>query len=110
MVTDTHPLLRNSEFLAGSELQYTLNAAVTDSHTGEALPGVSVVVQGTSRGTATSLEGTFSLVVEEGEVLVFSYIGYQSLEIAVEGQETIQIEIPQKVVEGIVTVEVVCGV
>src|SRR5690625_3147188 len=30
-VTDTHPLLRNSEYLAGSELQYTLNGAVTDS-------------------------------------------------------------------------------
>src|SRR5690625_1243344 len=99
-VTDTHPLLRNSEYLAGSELQYTLNGAVTDSHTGEALPGVSVVVQGTSRGTATSLEGTFSLVVEEGEVLVFSYIGYQSLEIAVEGQETIHIEMTQQVVAG----------
>src|SRR5690625_7550485 len=100
MVTDTHPLLRNSESLAGLELQYTLNGAVTDSHTGEALPGVSVVVQGTSRGTATSLEGTFSLVVEEGEVLVLSYIGYQSREIAGQGQETTHIEMTQSVVEG----------
>src|SRR5690625_8034156 len=34
-VTDTHPLMRNSEYLDGSELQYTLNGAVTDSRSEE---------------------------------------------------------------------------
>src|SRR5690606_9350680 len=59
-----------------------ISGTVADAN-GEPLPGVTVLVQGTAIGTATDLEGRFSLDVPEGAVLLFSFIGYQSQSIAV---------------------------
>lgn len=50
---------------------------------GQGLPGVSVVVKGTSRGTLTGAEGDFTINAENGETLVFSFVGYSSMEVAV---------------------------
>lgn len=55
---------------------------------GEALPGVTVLVKGTSIGTSTSGDGTFSLNVPEGSTLVFSSIGFTSRELPVTGATT----------------------
>ena len=58
---------------------------ITDSSSGEPLPGASVLLQGTSRGTLTDLEGNFQLLqVPAGQqVINVSYIGYKKKEIAV---------------------------
>ena len=53
------------------------------------LPGVSVVVKGTSIGTTTDSKGNYLLKVPEKAILVFSYIGYKNLEIAVGNQTKI---------------------
>jgi TonB-linked SusC/RagA family outer membrane protein len=58
---------------------------VTDAASNESLIGVSVKVKGTTQGTQTDVNGAFSLSVPSGAVLVFSYIGYSSLEIPVTG-------------------------
>ncbi|WP_156152500.1 TonB-dependent receptor [Flammeovirga sp. OC4] len=50
---------------------------------GESLPGVNVLIKGTTYGSTTDFDGEFTLTVEEGAVLVFSYIGYQQKEITV---------------------------
>ncbi|OGX84219.1 SusC/RagA family TonB-linked outer membrane protein [Hymenobacter coccineus] len=50
---------------------------------GEALPGVTVVVKGTTQGTTTDSEGNFSLTVPEGSVLQFSFIGFNPQEVTV---------------------------
>ncbi|MER0439579.1 TonB-dependent receptor [Emticicia sp. W12TSBA100-4] len=50
---------------------------------GEALPGVSIVVKGTKRGTSTEVDGSFKINADKGEVLQFSFIGYQNQEITV---------------------------
>lgn len=50
---------------------------------GESLPGVSVVVKGTKRGTSTEVDGSFKINADKGEVLQFSFIGYQNQEITV---------------------------
>src|SRR3712207_2476549 len=64
----------------------TLTGKVT-SETGEALPGVSIVVKGTTSGTATDVEGAFSLPVPQaGAVLVVSFVGYTPQELAVKNQ------------------------
>ena len=47
------------------------------------LPGATVMVQGTSRGTATDFDGIYNIAVKEGEVLVFSYVGYITKKIKV---------------------------
>ncbi|TKG93487.1 TonB-dependent receptor [Puteibacter caeruleilacunae] len=61
----------------------TITGTVTDDSTGEALPGVSVIVKGTTNGTATDLDGKYSLDVPNGETVIFSFIGYKSQEIVV---------------------------
>ena len=73
-------------FLAGViSAQTTVTGTVTDE-TGETLPGVSVLVKGTALGTATDLDGRFSISVPEGsETLVVSYIGFESQDVAVSG-------------------------
>ena len=59
---------------------------------GEPLPGVNVLVKGTSVGTVTDLEGTYQLdVPDENATLVFSFIGYNSVEIVVGQQSVINV-------------------
>lgn len=73
-------------------LAITVTGKVTDFESGEALPGVNVVAKGTSDGTITNLEGTYSLTVsDEVEALIFSSIGYVSQEIPIEGRSTIDV-------------------
>lgn len=59
---------------------------VTDE-TGEGLPGVNIIVKGTSRGTSTDLNGGFSIsVVDDNSVLVVSFVGYTNQEIVIRKQ------------------------
>lgn len=53
--------------------------------------GVSVVVKGTMQGVVTDMDGKFSLEVPRGSVLVFSYIGMQSVEMSVTDQKDLNI-------------------
>lgn len=57
---------------------------VTDSKTGEGLPGVSVIVKGTQNGTASDVNGMFSINAPKGATLDFSFVGYTSQGIKVE--------------------------
>jgi TonB-dependent starch-binding outer membrane protein SusC len=62
----------------------TVTGKVTDVADGSGLPGVSIVVQGTSKGTTTDAEGAYSIDLVTGEdILVFSFIGYKTQSIAV---------------------------
>ncbi|MGC1203387.1 MAG: TonB-dependent receptor [Flavobacteriaceae bacterium] len=60
-----------------------VSGTVTDE-TGP-LPGVSVVVKGTTTGTTTDFDGNFSINANTGDVLVFSYVGYDTKEVQVKG-------------------------
>ncbi|MCE7056778.1 TonB-dependent receptor [Algoriphagus sp. AGSA1] len=59
--------------------------------TGLALPGVTVRIKNTTRGTTTNLDGEFTLQVNEGETLVFSFIGFVEKEVVVQNQTVINI-------------------
>lgn len=62
------------------------------SDTGEGLPGVSVVVKGSTNGTITDGDGNYKLNVPEGQnILVFSFIGYTTEETLIDGRTTIDI-------------------
>jgi TonB-dependent starch-binding outer membrane protein SusC len=62
------------------------------SETGEGLPGVTVLVKGTTNGTATDAEGNYSLSVPGGSgTLVISFIGYQTQEVAINNRSTINV-------------------
>ncbi|NDV57726.1 TonB-dependent receptor [Bacteroides sp. 519] len=64
--------------------QTTVTGTVADT-SGEPLIGVNVSVKGTTTGTITDVDGKFSLNVDRGQTLVFSYIGYISQEVEVQG-------------------------
>lgn len=61
----------------------TVTGRVTDAKTGEPLPGVTVIVKGTSNATATDFDGNYKINVKPGAVLAFSSISYVAQEIAV---------------------------
>ncbi len=65
----------------------------------EPLPGVNVVVKGTTAGTIADAEGRYRIVVpEQGRVLVFSFIGYKTTEAEIGDRTTIDMELPTDVV------------
>src|SRR5690606_16037726 len=68
----------------------TVTGTVTDAN-GEAIPGVTVSVLNTTIGTATDIEGEYTLSVPAGATLAFSFIGYQSQRITVGSRTTIDI-------------------
>ncbi|MBC6996067.1 TonB-dependent receptor [Neolewinella lacunae] len=63
--------------------QQTISGVLLDEQTGDPLIGASVLLKGTSSGTVTDVDGSFSLQASDGDVLIFSYTGYQNREITV---------------------------
>jgi hypothetical protein len=69
------------------EAEKQITGKITDAATGEPLPGVSVVLKGTSTGSVTDETGTFSIAAEPvGGTLVCSCIGYATCEIPIQNQ------------------------
>jgi len=74
------------------EVKADISGTVTSSEDGSALPGVSVVVKGTTTGTATDAQGKFSLSIpSDNAVLVFSYVGFVAQEVAVNNRTQINV-------------------
>ncbi|WP_345162343.1 TonB-dependent receptor [Pontibacter saemangeumensis] len=69
----------------------SVSGKVTDEK-GEGLPGVTVLVKGTSNGTATGVDGNYTLpVTTPNATLVFSFIGYQTQEVAINNRATVNV-------------------
>jgi TonB-linked SusC/RagA family outer membrane protein len=64
---------------------------------GAALPGVNVVIKGTTTGTSTDANGSFSIEASEADVLVVSFIGYEAQEIKVGNQTTINLGLKEDI-------------
>jgi TonB-linked SusC/RagA family outer membrane protein len=77
----------------GHAQDITVRGTVADASTDTPLPGATVSVQGTSRGTATSQDGSYELTAPSDGTLVFSFVGYASQEIPVEGRATINVSL-----------------
>src|SRR5680860_178955 len=69
----------------------TITGTVTAAADGMPLPGVNVLVQGTTNGTQTDFYGNFSIDATSGDILVFSYIGTKSQNIPVGASNTIDV-------------------
>ncbi len=63
----------------------TVSGVVTEQGTDVPLPGVNVVIKGTTTGTSTDFDGNYQIQANDGDILVFSYIGFISQEIVVSG-------------------------
>lgn len=72
--------------------QTTVNGTVTDASDGTGIPGVNVLVKGTSTGTITDVEGDYNVTVSgENPTLVFSSVGFATQEVEVGDQSTIDL-------------------
>ncbi len=67
---------------------------VTDQN-GVPLVGVSILVKGSARGTTTDVSGRFVLRIEPGDVLVASYLGYESVEVAADSRTGVEIRMQE---------------
>lgn len=82
-------------------VQETITGRVTDAETGEAMPGVNVAVKGTTIGTSSNAQGNYELEVPSlNDTLIFSFIGYQTREIPINGRTTIDVELSSQVIMG----------
>jgi len=78
-------------FLALAQGQ-VVNGKVTSNDDGEELPGVSIQVEATTRGTVTDVDGNYSLELQSGDNrIVFSYIGYKSVTMEVGARSVINV-------------------
>ncbi|WP_430815042.1 SusC/RagA family TonB-linked outer membrane protein [Carboxylicivirga sp. RSCT41] len=70
----------------------TITGLVTDSESGDPMPGVSVVVRGTTIGTVTNVDGNYSLSVpDDATNLLFSFVGMKTQDVLIEGRTTINV-------------------
>jgi len=73
--------------------QSTVTGTVTEQSSSQPLPGVNILIKGTTTGAATDFDGNYQITANNGDVLVFSYIGYTTLEITYTGQSPVNAQL-----------------
>ena len=73
----------------------TVTGTVNNKADGIPIPGVNVLIKGTTRGGTTDFDGKYSVAVASGETLSFSYVGFETQEVIVTGQQTINIQLAE---------------
>lgn len=87
--------------LSSAALSQDVTGTVTDAQSGEILPGVNITVKGTTSGTSSGSEGKFTLAVPSlSDTLVFSFIGYQTREVPLEGRSEVKIALEAEAIAG----------
>jgi TonB-linked SusC/RagA family outer membrane protein len=90
-----------SKAFAGTDLSsqqpVRVTGTVTSASNGMPLPGLSIAVVGTAIGTITNQDGNYSIEVPSNATLTFSFIGFETLEIAVQGRSTIDVVMNESV-------------
>ena len=90
-------LLAFSIGFSANAQQARITGKVTDASTGEGMPGASVLVKGTTRGIVTDLDGNFAIEASSTDVLVFSFIGYNTVEETVGTRTSINLTLSESV-------------
>ena len=90
-ITDRKIILAPSFLSENEQQQNSISGKVTDE-SGEPLPGVTVIIKGTTQGTITNGTGEYSLTnIPENATLVFSFVGMRTQEVIVAGKTTINV-------------------
>lgn len=75
-------------------MDITIRGRVTDTESGSPVPGVNVVIKGTTTGTTSDADGNYRIAVpNESAVLVFSFVGFQSQEVRVGNRNTVNVSL-----------------
>ena len=82
-----------------NQQQIEITGTVTDAQTGSPLPGVNIVVQGTTTGTTTDMDGNYTIDAPADATLVFSFVGYQTRTVNVRERDEINVSLQQSVTE-----------
>ncbi len=69
----------------------SVSGTIKDTDSGDPIPGVNVVIKGTTTGTVTDIDGNYTITVPANAVLVYSFVGYHTQEVAVGNQTTINL-------------------
>lgn len=80
-----------------TQQQYQISGIVTDSY--GPMPGVHVLIKGTNTGTFTDPNGEYSLLINNTDILIFSYLGYHTRELPVLGRTNLDVEMQSEVTE-----------
>ncbi len=75
--------------------QTTVTGTVTDEANALPLPGVNIVIKGTTTGASTDFDGNYSIIANQGDVIVFSYIGYATKEITFNGESPLNVTLTE---------------
>ncbi|MBD8488492.1 TonB-dependent receptor [Echinicola sp. CAU 1574] len=76
--------------------EFTVNGTVISSSDGQPIPGATVLVKNSTRGTVTDIDGNFSIEVpDEGAVLVISFVGYKPQEVTINNQSAIEVSLEE---------------
>lgn len=93
-------LLYNNIIIASGISQAAIiTGKVIDANTIEGLPGVTILLKGTTKGTITDLNGFYSIEASPGDILVFSFLGYKSTEVAIGNQTKIDIKLAPDIID-----------
>ncbi len=71
--------------------QSTVSGTVTEQANALPVPGVNIIIKGSATGTTTDFDGNYSISVKNGDVVVFSYVGFKAQEINYNGQAKINV-------------------
>jgi len=75
-----------------SYAQNTVSGVVKDANSGDPIPGVNITLKSDSRtGTVSDIDGKYSLQAGSDAVLIFSFIGYENMEVAINGRSTVDV-------------------
>ncbi len=82
-----------------------ITGVVTEAGSGDPLPGVNIVVKGTNTGATTDFDGKYTIKADKGQTLVFSYVGYNTVEKKVGDSNVINVQMREggKLAEVVVT-------
>ena len=96
LVRDRHIVLTPVSENSGSQQQRPIKGKVSTT-SGEPLPGVTVLVKGTTTGVITDNQGNFSIALPaEGTALVFTFIGKKKLEVNIEGKSSVNVQLEEE--------------
>ncbi|MBS3771049.1 MAG: TonB-dependent receptor [Bacteroidales bacterium] len=95
---DQHSSQSKNSFRDALQQEIEISGTVTNTE-GEPLPGVNIVVQGTTIGTTTDMDGNYTIEAPADATLLFSFVGYQEKTIQIEGQQEINVTMEQAITE-----------
>jgi len=87
-------LVLSSFALAAQEIN--ISGQVKEANDGPTIPGVNISIKGSQEGTTTDMDGNYSIKAQKGQTLVFSFVGFKTIEIQVNKSRTLDVEMTEE--------------